>query len=248
MEEMLRAKPAATGHGPRMSDQLDGLIDPEDKPTRRVSQATSRKRLAAALLKDRERRNQKPRATGSTPRAPNDGFDPFAITRWRVIGSGDPGYLVKAPMRKGSTGWWVECGCGERFESTGGRHCRKVRPKLVGRPCQVPVDGEVARADDRGPRNPRSGQCARSFRPPQEIRNVEVVGPRPGRIAAVPTADGGAWLGYTFARGRQGVEAFDRHDKSIGIFATLEAAADGLAQHNNGDRQREAVAASGSAP
>jgi hypothetical protein len=27
-------------------------------------------------------------------------FDPFKVTRWRVIAGGDPGYLVATPMRR----------------------------------------------------------------------------------------------------------------------------------------------------
>jgi hypothetical protein len=46
---------------------------------------TARERLAAALLKDRERRKDKPAASRSAPRVQQEAFDPFAITRWRVV-------------------------------------------------------------------------------------------------------------------------------------------------------------------
>jgi hypothetical protein len=54
-------------------------------------------------------------------------------------------------------------------------------------------------------------------------------------IAAVFSTDGYRRLGYTFHRGKQGFQACDRHDDSIGIFPTRDAAAAALAHHNNGE-------------
>jgi hypothetical protein len=82
----------------------------------------SANKLADAILQDRERRKQKPTATRS--RAPADSFDPFAFTRWRVVASGDQGYLPKTHMRMGPVGWFIACGhCGAEFESKGWGYC-----------------------------------------------------------------------------------------------------------------------------
>jgi hypothetical protein len=62
------------------------------------------------------------------------GFDPFKVTRWRVIAGGDPGYLVATPMRRVSAhkcedgeyrgGFRIDCrGCGKPFESLGWAYC-----------------------------------------------------------------------------------------------------------------------------
>jgi hypothetical protein len=127
-----------------------------------------RERLAAALLKDRERRTQKtkrPRA------APVDDFDPFEATRWRTIAGGDPGYLVKTSMRRGPVGWFINCcNCGDEFESKGWKYCptcmelpaekrrqdawkRAQDCGLSERPCEAPgCDNSIpmrARADAR---------------------------------------------------------------------------------------------------
>jgi hypothetical protein len=61
-------------------------------------------------------------------------FDPFKVTRWRVIAGGDPGYLVATPMRRVSAhkcedgeyrgGFRIDCrGCGKPFESLGWAYC-----------------------------------------------------------------------------------------------------------------------------
>jgi hypothetical protein len=58
-------------------------------------------------------------------------FDPFEVTRWRVIAGGDPGYLVATPMtpvkHKDQPGdWRVACrGCGQPFESRGWAYCSR---------------------------------------------------------------------------------------------------------------------------
>src|SRR5262249_30306652 len=98
---------------------------------------TKTQRLAEAILHDRaEWAAHKVRRTpGKVGRVE---FDPFKVARWRVVAGDDPGHLPHTKMQRGSTGWWVDCGCGERFESRGARHCAKVRPKMMGRPCQVP--------------------------------------------------------------------------------------------------------------
>jgi hypothetical protein len=43
--------------------------------------------------------------------------------------------------------------------------------------------------------------------------------------------DGRTCIGHTIARGRLGVEAFDRDDQSIGVFLSLTAATAALEQH-----------------
>src|SRR5262249_30682184 len=77
-------------------------------------------------------------------------FDPFKMARWRVVTGSDPGYLVKAPMRRGPVGWFIACGhCGAEFESKGWRYCPKCRelpaeerreplPSPTGAVCQCP--------------------------------------------------------------------------------------------------------------
>ena len=98
---------------------------------------SKRKRLAEAILRDRaERAARKVRRTPA--KVERVEFDPFKVARWRVVAGDDPGHLPHTKMQRGSTGWWVDCGCGEQFESRGARHCAKVRPKMMGRPCQVP--------------------------------------------------------------------------------------------------------------
>jgi hypothetical protein len=82
-------------------------------------------------------------------------FDPFKVTRWRVIAGGDPGYLVATPMTRVSGrkrddgeirgGFRVGCRCcGKQFESLGLAYCpacmklptrERMRP---GRPCAAP--------------------------------------------------------------------------------------------------------------
>jgi hypothetical protein len=53
-------------------------------------------------------------------------FDPFNVTKWRVLAGGDPGYLVATPMMRMSGGGWGFdcCGCGKVFESTGAAYCK----------------------------------------------------------------------------------------------------------------------------
>jgi hypothetical protein len=110
---------------------------------------SARDRLAAALLKDRDNRRRKPTAPRSAPRTQQEVFDPFAITRWRVIAGGNPGYLVKTPMRRGPVGWFIACGhCGAEFESKGWKYCpgcmelpaeeRRDKPAPSERHCQAP--------------------------------------------------------------------------------------------------------------
>jgi endogenous inhibitor of DNA gyrase (YacG/DUF329 family) len=63
-------------------------------------------------------------------------FDPFKVTRWRVIAGGDPGHLVAPPMRRVPAhkcadgeyrgGFRINCrGCGKPFESLGWPYCSK---------------------------------------------------------------------------------------------------------------------------
>jgi hypothetical protein len=82
-------------------------------------------------------------------------FDPFKVTRWRVVAGGDPGYLVATPMvrvagRKRADGeirggFRIGCRCcGKSFESLGLAYC-PASMKLParqrqhpGRPCAAP--------------------------------------------------------------------------------------------------------------
>jgi len=53
-------------------------------------------------------------------------FDPFKVTKWRVIAGDNPGYLVATPMRMGKAGFHITCpGCQREFESTGSRYCSR---------------------------------------------------------------------------------------------------------------------------
>jgi hypothetical protein len=98
---------------------------------------SKRKRLAEAILRDRaERAARKVRRTPA--KVERVEFDPFKVARWRVVAGDDPGHLPHTKMQRGSTGWWIDCGCGEQFESRGARHCGKVRPKMMGRQCENP--------------------------------------------------------------------------------------------------------------
>ena len=124
---------------------------------------TTARSLAEALRRDRvERIARKPVRKSTT--TPEPEFDPFAITRWRVIAGGDPGYLAKTPMRRGPVGWFIPCrACAVEFESRGWAYCpscmtlpaeerRDHEPvKRVGRPCARPGCGKRlskhARAD-----------------------------------------------------------------------------------------------------
>jgi hypothetical protein len=107
-------------------------------------------RLAEQLLRDRaERAARKPARAGSTAKVERVEFDPFSIARWRVIAGGDPGYLVKTPMRRGPIGWFIACDhCGAEFESKGWKYCpscmelpaeeRRDKPAPSERRCQAP--------------------------------------------------------------------------------------------------------------
>jgi hypothetical protein len=81
--------------------------------------------LAKSLLRDRAERAARPGArVGNTIKVDRGEFDPFAVRRWRVVAGGDPGYLPKTPMRRGSLGWFITCGgCGREFESKGWAYC-----------------------------------------------------------------------------------------------------------------------------
>ena len=122
-------------------------------------------RLAQELLRDRaERAERAERAKRSRPSREHSD-DPYLIARKaRVIAGGDPGYLVKTPMRMGKVGWFIQCrACAVEFESKGWAYCptcmalpaeerRDREPvKRVGRPCARPGCGERlskrARAD-----------------------------------------------------------------------------------------------------
>jgi hypothetical protein len=107
-------------------------------------------KLAEQLLRDRtDRAARKTPRTGNATKAERIEFDPFSITRWRVIAGGNPGYLVKTPMRRGPVGWFITCGhCGAEFESKGRKNCpscmklpaeeRRDKPAPSERHCQAP--------------------------------------------------------------------------------------------------------------
>jgi hypothetical protein len=101
------------------------------------------KTLVEELLRDRaERIARKSIRTVSTTKVERAEFDPFKVTRWRVVAGGDPGYLVATPARR------IECrACQREFESRGWAYCptckalaadkRRV-PSKTGRPCECP--------------------------------------------------------------------------------------------------------------
>ena len=105
--------------------------------------------LAERLLRDRaERAARKAARTNTFVKIARDEFDPFKVTRWRVIAGGDPGYLSKTPMRRGPVGWFIACHALSEFESKGWAYCpdcialpaeeRRDQPKLAGRICERP--------------------------------------------------------------------------------------------------------------
>jgi hypothetical protein len=104
---------------------------------------TRAQRLAGALLRDRaERAARKATRAGHVVKVERVEFDPFAIARWRVVAGGDPGYLVKTPMRRGPVGWFITCpACKREFESRGLRCCSTecarayATPSVVGPVC-----------------------------------------------------------------------------------------------------------------
>ena len=98
---------------------------------------------------------------GEAPYSEHSRFDPFSVTRWRVVAGGDPGFMPTTPMRKGPDGFYISCrGCGSKFESKGMAYCpscmalpaeerQGMRPP--GRACAAPgcekVIAPSARAD-----------------------------------------------------------------------------------------------------
>jgi hypothetical protein len=51
---------------------------------------------------------------------------------------------------------------------------------------------------------------------------------RPAATPLVSVYDGRQCLGHVLARGKTGFEAFDRDDKSVGVFPTAKQAANAL--------------------
>jgi hypothetical protein len=140
MSEKVRATPAAAGHDPRMSDHLSGSISSENThiPSRNQRPQSKAGRLAKQLLRDRERHCDGSHAVSARSRPVGSDFDPFAVTCWRAIAGGNPGYLVKTPMRRGPVGWFIACqGCGAEFESKGWSCC----PKCM----ELPAEERLAR-------------------------------------------------------------------------------------------------------
>jgi hypothetical protein len=82
------------------------------------------KALAEDLLRDRAARAARKAAPQATAKVDKGEFDPFPVTRWRVVAGGNPGYLAKAPMRRGPVGWFIVCrACAVEFESKGWAYC-----------------------------------------------------------------------------------------------------------------------------
>jgi hypothetical protein len=80
-------------------------------------------KLAAALLRDRNERAARKSARTAPSRASSD-FDPFQVTRWRVVTRSKPGHMPKTRVRQGPTGWFIACErCGAEFKSKGWRYC-----------------------------------------------------------------------------------------------------------------------------
>jgi hypothetical protein len=114
-------------------------------PPRAGLSISRREALTRAILNDRVRRKSQPRQS-TRPKAPEPNFDLFAVTKWRVVTGGAPGYLPKTPMRRGPIGWCITCGhCGAEFESKGWKYCpacmelpaegRRSKPAISDRPC-----------------------------------------------------------------------------------------------------------------
>jgi hypothetical protein len=124
---------------------------------------TTAKAITSALLRDRERRNQKRAAPRSSSRAPADAFDPFAVTRWRVIGGGDPGYLPTLAMRRGPVGWFIRCvGCGKEFESVLLAHCGETACRAAANARKSTIEGYTPKPIREGARLCACG-CGRAI-------------------------------------------------------------------------------------
>jgi len=97
-------------------------VDITDSKIAHKSKKKSRTQaLTESLLRDRAERAAR-KAVRSTTKIERGDFDAFEPTRWRVIAGGDPGHLVKTPMRMG--GWFIDCQCCRReFESKGWAYC-----------------------------------------------------------------------------------------------------------------------------
>ena len=81
------------------------------------------KALADRLLRDRADRAAR-KAAPVAAKVDKGEFDPFPVTRWRVVAGGNPGYLAKTPMRRGPVGWFILCrACAVEFESKGWAYC-----------------------------------------------------------------------------------------------------------------------------
>jgi hypothetical protein len=93
------------------------------------------------------------------------GFDPYMVTKWRVVAGEDPGYLPTTPMRLGAVGFYVSCwACGVEFESKGLAYCgacmelpaeerRAMKPTVTGRMCEGPgCENRIPRLARRGVR------------------------------------------------------------------------------------------------
>src|SRR5262245_55559883 len=137
-------------HRPRQKDHRREHRTSAGEARAEACVVTTARSLAEALRRDRvERIARKPVRKSTT--TPEPEFDPFAIARWRVIAGGDPGYLVKTPMRRGPIGWFIPCrACAMEFESKGWAYCPACMAlpaeegrdhelvQRVGRPCARP--------------------------------------------------------------------------------------------------------------
>jgi hypothetical protein len=106
--------------------------------------------LTKKLLQDRELAKQREAVRREPRERLEPDFDPFQITKWKIVAGGDPGYLPKTSMRQTSRGFQFFCKvCGENFESLGWACCpkcmqlpaeerRAIKPVAQGRLCQAP--------------------------------------------------------------------------------------------------------------
>jgi hypothetical protein len=126
-------------------------------------------KLAAALLRDRDERAARKLAR-TAPSRPSSDFDPFRVTRWRIVTGPNPGHMPTR-ARQGPTGWFIACErCGAEFESKGWRYC----PSCMALPAEerrrdatpAPSERQCERCGGPIPRRARSDAfyCSRACR------------------------------------------------------------------------------------
>ena len=126
-------------------------VDITDSKVAHKSKKKSRSRaLTESLLRDRAERAVRKAVRGRTKIERSD-FDPFSVTRWRVIAGGDPGHLVKTRMRN----WLIQCrACAVEFESKGWAYC----PACMALPAEERRDHEPVKRVDRPYARPGCGE------------------------------------------------------------------------------------------